>query len=116
MENLEGILIATTNLTDNLDPAFERRFLFKIKFENPTVEAKKAIWKNKLPWLSSENTRQLAVTYNLSGGEIDNIVRKAEMKEIISGKRPAFSDIVEMCRVEKLDAAAGTFRRVGFAV
>ena len=116
MENLEGILIATTNLTDNLDPAFERRFLFKIKFENPTVEAKKAIWKNKLPWLSAENTRQLAVTYNLSGGEIDNIVRKAEMKEIISGKRPAFSDIVEMCRVEKLDAAAGTFRRVGFAV
>ncbi len=116
MENLEGILIATTNLTDNLDPAFERRFLFKIKFENPTVEAKKAIWRNKLPWLSAENTRQLAVTYNLSGGEIDNIVRKAEMKEIISGKRPAFSDIVEMCRVEKLDAAAGTFRRVGFAV
>ena len=116
MENLQGILIATTNLTDNLDPAFERRFLFKIKFENPTVEAKKAIWKNKLPWLSAENTRQLAVTYNLSGGEIDNIVRKAEMKEIISGKRPAFSDIVEMCRVEKLNAAAGTFRRVGFAV
>ena len=116
MENLEGILIATTNLTDNLDPAFERRFLFKIKFENPTVEAKKAIWKNKLPWLSSENTRQLAVTYNLSGGEIDNIVRKAEMKEIISGKRPAFSDIVEMCRVEKLNAAAGVTRRMGFAV
>ena len=116
MENLEGILIATTNLTDNLDPAFERRFLFKIKFENPTVEAKKAIWKNKLPWLSAENTRQLAVTYNLSGGEIDNIVRKAEMKEIISGKRPAFSDIVEMCRVEKLNAAAGVTRRMGFAV
>ena len=44
MENLEGILIASTNLTDNLDPAFERRFLFKIQFENPSVEAKKAIW------------------------------------------------------------------------
>ena len=39
MENLEGILIATTNLTDNLGPAFERRFLFKIQFENPSVEA-----------------------------------------------------------------------------
>ena len=116
MENLEGILIATTNLTDNLDPAFERRFLFKIRFENPTVEAKRAIWKNKLPWLTTEKAQQLATTYNFSGGEIDNIVRKAEMKEIISGKRPAFSDIIEMCKVEKLDAATGATKRMGFAV
>ena len=116
MENLEGILIATTNVTDNLDPAFERRFLFKIRFENPTVEAKRAIWKNKLPWLTTEKAQQLATTYNFSGGEIDNIVRKAEMKEIISGKRPAFSDIIEMCKVEKLDAATGATKRMGFAV
>ena len=116
MENLEGILIATTNLTDNLDPAFERRFLFKIRFENPTVEAKRAIWKNKLPWLTTEKAQQLATTYNFSGGEIDNIVRKAEMKEIISGKRTAFSDIIEMCKVEKLDAATGATKRMGFAV
>lgn len=40
MENLDGILIATTNLADNLDGAFERRFLFKIRFDKPTVEAK----------------------------------------------------------------------------
>lgn len=116
MENLEGILIATTNLTDNLDPAFERRFLFKIQFENPSVEAKKAIWKNKLPWLTTEKAQHLAKTYNFSGGEIDNIVRKAEMKEIISGKRPAFTEIIEMCKVEKLDATAGAGRRMGFAV
>ena len=116
MEKLEGILIATTNLIDNLDPAFERRFLFKIHFETPSVEAKKAIWKNKLSWLTTEKAEQLATTYNLSGGEIDNIVRKAEMKEIISGKRPAFSEIVEMCKVEKLIAASGASKRMGFAV
>lgn len=28
-------MICTTNLADNLDAAFERRFLFKIQFENP---------------------------------------------------------------------------------
>ena len=117
MEKLEGILIATTNLIDNLDPAFERRFLFKIHFENPSVEAKKAIWKNKLKWMSPTQAEELAINYNLSGGEIDNIVRKAEMKEIISGHRPAFSDIIEMCSVEKLDAStAGGQRRMGFAV
>jgi hypothetical protein len=30
MENLDGIMIATTNLTQNLDKTFERRFLYKI--------------------------------------------------------------------------------------
>jgi len=32
LEDMEGIMIATTNLTNNLDPAFERRFLYKILF------------------------------------------------------------------------------------
>ena len=35
MESLDGILIATTNLADNLDTAFERRFLYKIRFDKP---------------------------------------------------------------------------------
>ena len=37
--NLEGIMIATTNLLGNLDPAFERRFLFKIRFNKPGAGA-----------------------------------------------------------------------------
>ncbi len=113
IENLDGILIATTNLVDNLDPAFERRFLFKIQFEKPSVEAKKAIWKNKMPWLSQDTASKLAASYNFSGGEIDNIVRKAQMKEIISGSRPAYNDIVEMCQVEKLHTEP-VERRMGF--
>lgn len=40
MEDLKGILIATTNLTENLDKAFERRFLYKVKFNNPSVDVK----------------------------------------------------------------------------
>lgn len=115
LEKLDGILIATTNLTENLDPAFERRFLFKIRFENPSVEAKKAIWKNKMKWITPAQAQSLAERYNFSGGEIENIVRKAEMKEIISGHRPAWSDILDMCKVEKLNAPV-TEKRMGFAV
>src|SRR5690554_2339245 len=37
LENFRGILVATTNLQDNLDPAFERRFLFKVRFSKPDV-------------------------------------------------------------------------------
>ncbi len=103
MENLTGILIATTNLTDNLDPAFERRFLFKIRFDYPDVKAKSAIWKSKLKWLSNDNATKLASTYNLSGGEIDNVVRKAVMQEITSGFRPDYNALVELCGNEKFN-------------
>ena len=102
MEKLDGIMIATTNLIDNLDPAFERRFLFKIRFNNPTVEAKQSIWKSKLDWLSDEESRVLAERYNFSGGEIDNVVRKITMSEVLDGARPDLAGIEELCRHEKI--------------
>ncbi len=40
IERLDGILIATTNLTQNLDKAFERRFLYKIEFRRPMADAR----------------------------------------------------------------------------
>jgi len=60
MENLEGILIATTNLTCNLDTAFERRFLFKIEFKKPETEVKAKIWKSMLRSISNEDAQILA--------------------------------------------------------
>ena len=30
IEQLDGILIATTNLAENMDKAFERRFLYRV--------------------------------------------------------------------------------------
>lgn len=112
MENLDGILVATTNLADNLDSAFERRFLFKVRFDHPTLEAKKSIWKSKLPMLSPSDVHTLASTYELSGGQIDNIVRKALMQEVIKGERPTLSSLITMCGEEKI-AHNGT-KRVGF--
>ena len=56
LENLRGIFIATTNLAENMDAAFERRFLFKIKFENPSEEAKAAIWTSAARRRSQQNT------------------------------------------------------------
>ena len=49
MENLDGILIATTNLEGNLDSAFERRFLYKIKFETPDATVRAKIWQEMSP-------------------------------------------------------------------
>lgn len=112
MENFSGIMIATTNLQENLDAAFERRFLFKIRFEKPTLQAKKSIWKTKIRWLKNEQAETLAKTFDFSGGEIENIARKVTMSEIVKGLRPSFEEICEMCRTEKL--ASEETRRVGF--
>ncbi len=102
MENLDGILIATTNLADNLDKAFERRFLFKIYFDMPTIEAKISIWRSKLPSLSVEDAQRLASSFEFSGGQIDNIVRKSLMQEIISNNKPTITDLITMCNEEKI--------------
>ena len=102
MEKLDGILIATTNLTDNLDSAFARRFLFKIEFGQPTVEAKQSIWKSKLGWLPDDDCRALSTKFDFSGGEIDNIIRKVVMEEVLHGTRPTLAEIEELCRHEKI--------------
>ena len=112
MENLDGILIATTNLADNLDGAFERRFLFKIRFDKPTTEAKTNIWMSKLPSLSLEDAQTLASSYEFSGGQIDNVVRKALMQEVIKGDKPTINSLVELCSEEKI--TKNNFKRIGF--
>ena len=101
MEKLKGILIATTNLESSLDPAFERRFLFKLQFERPSVEAKKHIWMDKLGDLSETDAAILAGNYNLSGGEIDNVTRKVTMNKVLTGEAYTLDYLKELCEQEK---------------
>lgn len=60
MENLQGIMIATTNLTENFDPAFERRFIYKVKFNKPDPEARSLIWESMVEGLSYSSANALA--------------------------------------------------------
>lgn len=113
METLDGILIATTNLIDNLDKAFERRFLFKIRFNKPSVEAKRNIWLDKLPVLTDEQATRLAATYNFSGGEIDNIVRKVTLTEVVDGTAPSWENLIRICNEEKI-GRGGSSGKIGF--
>lgn len=102
MENLDGILIATTNMINNFDSAFDRRFLFKIRFDRPTLEAKTNIWKSKLHNLSEEDATTLA-RFDLSGGEINNVVRKVAIEELLDGNRHLpLNEIIDFCEKEKV--------------
>ncbi len=113
MENLRGILIATTNLTDNLDKAFERRFLYKVHFENPSYEAKRKIWNALIPELDESEAVRLAKGFSFSGGQIENISRKRIVQAVLTGKEPTFDEIEQMCRDESLEGK-GEQKRIGF--
>ena len=103
METLEGIMIATTNLTTNLDKAFERRFLYKIRFDKPSVESRAKIWQTMLPDLSEYDANTLASQFDLSGGEIENIARKHSVNAILKGNNSIdVQEIINSCRHERL--------------
>lgn len=104
MEDLDGILIATTNLTCNHDAAFERRFLFKVEFEKPDEEVKAKLWTSMLgEGITDEDARRLASRYDFSGGQIENIARKCTVEYILSGKKAGYDEIDEFCQHELLD-------------
>lgn len=113
MESLEGIMIATTNLTINLDKAFERRFLYKIRFDKPTNEARAQIWKSMIPNLSDSDAATIASLFDLTGGEIENIARKHSIKTILCGNTDIdLNEIIDLCRKERI--SSDSHPRIGF--
>lgn len=114
LENFDGILIATTNLEGNMDSAFERRFLFKVKMDNPTPEVKAKIWLEKMEGLTQAQAIQLSQMFDFSGGQIDNIVRKKEIEEIVHGKTISFEEILSFCGQENLSKS--NISKVGFSI
>jgi SpoVK/Ycf46/Vps4 family AAA+-type ATPase len=78
IESFQGILVATTNLLENIDMAFSRRFNYKIEFKKPNELQRKALWSLMLP----ENAPyeegfepEMLAKYALTGGQINLIIK-----------------------------------------
>ncbi len=103
METLDGIMIATTNLEKSLDPAFERRFIYKVRFTRPGVKQRKNIWKSMLPALSDDMAVQLASSFDFSGGQIENVARKCDVKSVLYGESSIDEEtIIRFCKEESI--------------
>lgn len=100
MENFEGILIATTNLADNFDPAFHRRFLYRIEFKSPSAEVRKQIWRSMLPDMDESNIKAMAERFSISGGQIENAVRKMMIESILKGRPLNTDEVIAICEDE----------------
>lgn len=113
MEQLEGIMICTTNLTTCLDKAFDRRFLFKLEIEKPTNEVRKLIWQSMLAGLNDEQATELANRFDFSGGQIQNISRKQVINAIFSGNDNLDYEQIKIdCQNESISRNNG--RKIGF--
>ena len=65
--------------------------------------------------LKSQETQNLIGTFSDFMNIIDNIVRKVAMNEVITGERPAISEINDMCKTEKIENPDGA-KRMGFCL
>ena len=114
MESLEGIMIATTNLEENFDSAFERRFLYKVKFERPLPEQRCRIWQSLIPMLSDDAALSLATKYDFSGGQIENVARKCGVESVLYGDDAVTEQLIDrLCSEESI---AKKTVRIGFGV
>jgi len=102
METLDGIMMATTNLTQNMDSAFERRFLYKINFHKPELATRLLIWQSMMPNLPESDVAILAERYDFSGGQMENITRKATVEHILTGQMPNLETLISFCEEENI--------------
>jgi len=110
IERMEGILIATTNLRGNMDSAFERRFLMKLKFTYPDNETRMRILKDKLG-LDNSDAEAIASSYSFTGADIENVVQKLSMMKFL-GKR-INNDVIIQQLHQDLQSASGR-NSIGF--
>jgi len=113
-EDMSGILLATTNLVNNMDEAFDRRFLFKIMLPKPGPEARKKIWQSSVPELTDSEAEDLAGKFEMSGGQISNVVAKRDLAELYYEGDRGFEFIVGLCRIEVKEPIQTTIRKIGF--
>ncbi len=84
IEDFPGIVVLATNLKDNLDEAFFRRFQSVLYFPMPDQNARMKLWQQMIPeeWLqeSKEVLLQTASEVELSGGSMINVIQRCALE------------------------------------
>lgn len=117
IEKFKGVLIATTNLLENIDKAFSRRFNYKIEFKKPNQQQRLQLWKNMLPanapYEDGFSIEELS-SYALTGGQI-NLIIKNTAYTVAVREKPLFlmKDFKDEIKREK-DASFDSEKSMGF--
>ncbi len=108
-EDYDGGAILTTNLPEVMDPAFNRRLHFVIEFPEPDEAMRLKLWRAmlppELPVAGDVNLRRLARQFELTGGNIRNIVMDAALMCAETDSPVSMLDIMR--------AVQNEFRKIG---
>ena len=98
LDAFEGILIFASNLFNEIDPALNDRFLFKLKFENPDPYILDKIIKNKFDFLGKYNLSidpDVNIYKKLNPRQIENIKKKLYLMKIIQKKAVSLNELIK---------------------
>ncbi len=91
VEMFDGLVILASNLKENIDDAFIRRFQSIIYFPMPTVDEKMKIWKQAFPKDFKKpddgELRKICQKYKLSGASIMNIIQYCSLLSLGKGEK-----------------------------
>lgn len=105
IESFDGIAILSSNLRENLDKAFTRRFESVIFFPMPRPEERLKLWTQgfspKAELDEGVDLERIAREYPLSGGSIMNVIRFVSLQVLKErGRKITFEDIAQAVRRE----------------
>jgi len=110
IEAFDGIALLASNGRDRFDPAFIRRLDAIIAFDPPNPAARRALWQahlGKAHSLDAAAIDRLAVTLDLTGGHIRNVVLAALARARVAGRLIGWPELVA--------AAAEEYAKLGRA-
>jgi len=119
IEKFEGILIATTNLLETIDPAFSRRFNYKIEFAKPSFKQRVLLWEKMLPNNASyekEFDVKVLAKHELSGGQIEVVIKNTALSVAVKDKPIFHVEDFKTSINRELTGAFGESKIMGFSV
>jgi hypothetical protein len=98
MESFDGVAVLATNLRGNLDEAFDRRLDVVIDFPVPDAECRLRLWDRCLgdhvPRSADLDLAFCAEAFELTGGNIRNVVVAAAFAAADAGRAVSMEDLV----------------------
>ncbi len=113
LETYDGIVIITTNLGAQIDPAFRRRMDVVVKFHLPDAEQRWRLWQLHLPAdhaIDGAAIEEVALRHQMSGGQIRNAMVHAALSALSRRGRVERTDLMSAIELEHRKAGA-SFRR-----
>ncbi len=99
IEEFDGIVLLSTNNLQNIDRAFMRRIRYVLTYELPNPETRREIWLSafgdKVPLSEDIDLDFLTEKFDLSGGEIKNVVLNAVFCAAAEGKKVSMEHIMK---------------------